>query len=248
MAILSGQLFDIGYGTFNAVNLSSSGSLESPSGIGLGNFLDISANLIFTTLNGEFPGFGLAENPGLIFTTLNGEFPGFSLWVEAGASLVFGEIKALFGIPNDAITLVQPNDLLAGFTVSLEAKAINSGAIYTQHPWGYYLQYLSSFERFFGIGSTQDATKIYIKKAALPRLTPLANNKAETLLAALLARLYEAESNYLVSKVMVSFYKKELIVLNSVLIERVTFEVKMFSLYANRLHPSSTKALTPNDY
>ena len=74
-----------------------------------------------------------------------------------------------------------------------------------------YFQYLSSFSRFFGENSKQDASKIYIAKSDLPKLSSFQNNTAESLFVALVLRQMIYESNSLISKVYIWHFKADFI-------------------------------------
>lgn len=92
-----------------------------------------------------------------------------------------------------------------------------------------YQNYLSSFARFFGEGSKQDTTKIYIDKASLPRLT-LGNNTAESIFVALLLQANLFESNSLISKVVVEQFKTSLVSRNNQAYVNYAFVIKLYLL------------------
>lgn len=76
---------------------------------------------------------------------------------------------------------------------------------------GYFQDYLSSLERFFGKNVKQDGFNLYIQKNDLNTLTALANNKAESLLIALFIQVMQNASESLISNVVVQYQESQLL-------------------------------------
>lgn len=110
--------------------------------------------------------------------------------------------------------------------------------------------------RFFGLNARQPITHLYIQKADLPGLSPLATNTAESLLVALLLRVNQHESNSLISRVVIDIFNQEFIKISNLsviqsilLINRyllVTYSINSNPLISNQSN-KTTEAIKPNN-
>lgn len=128
------------------------------------------------------------------------------------------------GLINQALLKANIN-LLTGFSNSAQA---NLSANYSSFVFQSSFQdYLSSFARFFGINARQDATKVYIQKADLPKLNSLINNTVESLFIALLLRAMQFESNDMISRVVIELFKQEFVTINNISMLRSIFVINL---------------------
>lgn len=94
---------------------------------------------------------------------------------------------------------------------------------------GSYQPYQSRFARFFGEGSRQTSTHIYIKKAALPLLNPTLTNSSQSLMVALLLKVMADESNSLISRVTVEVFNIEFLANGNLGIMQTILIVNLYS-------------------
>lgn len=97
------------------------------------------------------------------------------------------------------------------------------------NPNSYFHNYLSSFVRFFGDNAKQDVSRIYIKKSDLT-LTTNANNRAESLVVALLLRVMQYESDDYISRVVIKRDMTRYVSKNNFPYVQIVLTVKLYLL------------------
>ena len=152
--------------------------------------------------------------------------------------------------PSQAVSL-SSNEFYAWHNYLSQALAISLLDNSLNNSLGYYQDYLSTFARFFGASAKQTVTHIHIKKDELPELTPLINNSAESLIIALLLRVYLYESNSLLSKITSEIWKVEFI---RVGVQAYIRHILLIKLYLPLLYSVRDEAkdfgvvVQPNDF
>lgn len=122
--------------------------------------------------------------------------------------------------------------------------------VHQQYKQGKYVNYLSRLARFFGDNAKQTNTHLIIQKSDLPSLTPKLSNTAESLLLAIILRVMLYESNSIISKTTVTFFKTEFLKVNlvpiiqTILIINLFATVTKFEIY-EIVHKTN---VSPNDY
>lgn len=181
-------------------------------------------------------------------------------------AILNGELSIGQGTPQQCTALLQSLSLSV-MGAGIETKLTGYGLINSNpYPFettlialvqiivtqGYYQQYKSSLVRFFGEGARQDTNRLYINKASLPLLTVSSNNRAESLLVALLLQVQREESNDLISRVAIELFKQEFIdgKINTILL---VYFYKLI-VYVTTLNPNTNRQivvpqpmLTPNN-
>lgn len=183
-----------------------------------------------------------------------------------------GELNSNQGMPSTSVASLQAFSTIRASAV-LDSLLVSYGSISSSAGYGVqtflnaiallftsfgsYQPYQSSFVRFFGEGFKQDSSKIYIQKASLLLLTPLANNTAESLLTALLLQAKTYESNSLISNVVIELFNQSLVLRDDETLIQSTLLIKLYKIavlesntspnYSGGIiNPSSQ--LSPNDF